>query len=98
MNASLATRNAPRSAEINATGVLDSRMLPDAGFDALWDSIFVEDELKTRLLCQDYSTSWSGRNCRRVRSRYTESSYWLVRRERGKRRLRKDSLLALPRV
>jgi SpoVK/Ycf46/Vps4 family AAA+-type ATPase len=52
MNASLATKNTPRSADIDATGVLDSRMLPDAGFDALWESIFVEEELKTRLLCQ----------------------------------------------
>lgn len=38
--------------EIDAPGVLDSRLLPDAGFDAQWNAIFLEEEVKTRLLCQ----------------------------------------------
>lgn len=33
-------------------GILDSRSLPDAGFDGLWDSIIVEQKLKDRLLAQ----------------------------------------------
>lgn len=42
----------PISAGIEAQGVLDSRILPDRSFDGLWESIFVDDELKTKLLCQ----------------------------------------------
>ncbi len=52
MDAILASQYSPRSAGIDAQGVLDSRGLPDREFDTLWDSIFVDDELKTRLLCQ----------------------------------------------
>lgn len=52
MNASLATRHRRRLAGIDDTGVIDSRVLPDPEFDCLWESIFVEDELKTWLLCQ----------------------------------------------
>lgn len=52
MDPSLATRNGPLSAGIDAQGVLDSRMLPDPEFDLMWDSIFVEEGLKTRLLSQ----------------------------------------------
>ncbi len=42
----------PISAGVQAQGVLDSRMLPDPSFDGLWESIFVDEELKTKLLCQ----------------------------------------------
>ena len=33
-------------------GILDARSLPDDGFDSLWDSVFIEQELKDRLLGQ----------------------------------------------
>jgi len=33
-------------------GILDSRRLPDASFDGLWDSIIIETEIKDRLLAQ----------------------------------------------
>jgi len=38
--------------KFDAKGILDSRPLPDAGFSALWDSIFVPDSTKDRLLAQ----------------------------------------------
>lgn len=40
------------SAGIDAQGVLDSRILPDEEFSGFWDSVFVEERLKTRLLSQ----------------------------------------------
>lgn len=33
-------------------GILDARLLPDDSFDALWDSVILERELKDRLLAQ----------------------------------------------
>ncbi len=42
----------PGSGGIDGQGVLDSRVIPDGEFDVLWDSIFVPDELKTRLVSQ----------------------------------------------
>lgn len=33
-------------------GVLDRRKLPDSGFDALWDAIILDQQLKDRLLSQ----------------------------------------------
>jgi SpoVK/Ycf46/Vps4 family AAA+-type ATPase len=38
--------------KFDAKGILDSRPLPDDGFAALWDSIYVPDSTKDRLLCQ----------------------------------------------
>jgi len=52
LNGPTTTQSGGNPAGIEAPGVLDSRMLPDSGYDALWDSIFVDDEIKTRLLCQ----------------------------------------------
>jgi SpoVK/Ycf46/Vps4 family AAA+-type ATPase len=37
---------------VSAAGILDSRTLPDAEFDRLWDSLVYEDDLKDRLLSQ----------------------------------------------
>ena len=37
---------------VDATGILDSRSLPDREFDGYWDAIVVEAETKDRLLCQ----------------------------------------------
>lgn len=47
-----AHRDPSPSAGIVGQGVLHSRFLPDGDFDALWDSVFTEDGLKSRLLCQ----------------------------------------------
>lgn len=38
--------------EIEAPGILDSRTLPDDGFDAFWDSIILDKAEKDRLLSQ----------------------------------------------
>jgi SpoVK/Ycf46/Vps4 family AAA+-type ATPase len=35
---------------VTASGILDSRILPDADFGTLWDSLVFEDDLKDRLL------------------------------------------------
>lgn len=42
----------PGSAGIEATGVLDSRFLPDPEFLHLWDAIILDSDLKDRLLSQ----------------------------------------------
>lgn len=42
----------PRLAGIDGVGVLDSRYLPDPEFDAKWQSIFINQNIKTKLLCQ----------------------------------------------
>lgn len=41
-----------REALIEATGILDSRPLPDADFSLLWKSIFIDEGIKDRLLSQ----------------------------------------------
>jgi len=41
-----------RSSDELPKGILDDRKLPDDSFDALWESIIVEPELKARLLSQ----------------------------------------------
>jgi AAA+ superfamily predicted ATPase len=38
--------------EQNQKGILDQRSLPDSSFDALWESIVLDSELKDRLLAQ----------------------------------------------
>lgn len=45
-------RTGPRSGGVDAQGILDSRYLPDADFDALWDGIFIDEKVKNRLLAQ----------------------------------------------
>ena len=40
------------STERNQKGIIDSRSLPDEGFDAIWDAIIVEPETKDPLLAQ----------------------------------------------
>lgn len=45
-------RTAARLFHVDATGVLDSRSLPDASFDAQWDAIVVDTTLKDELLAQ----------------------------------------------
>ncbi len=40
------------SGGIDAKGVLDSRLLPDAEFSRAWDSILVDESVKTKLLSQ----------------------------------------------
>jgi SpoVK/Ycf46/Vps4 family AAA+-type ATPase len=42
----------PKFRKVDAKGILDSRPLPDTGFTALWDSIYVPDLTKDRLLAQ----------------------------------------------
>jgi SpoVK/Ycf46/Vps4 family AAA+-type ATPase len=37
---------------VNAEGILDSRYLPDADFDAQWDAIVIDSSLKDELLAQ----------------------------------------------
>ena len=37
---------------VDATGILDSRLLPDPDFNKMWDAIILKQETKTRLLCQ----------------------------------------------
>ena|ERR1035437_1178861 len=39
-------------ADQNPKGILDARPLPDVSFDALWESIILEQQIKDRLLCQ----------------------------------------------
>lgn len=41
-----------RGASIEQKGILDSRSLPDPQFDALWESIIIDDATKGRLLAQ----------------------------------------------
>ena len=45
-----ATRQGQGSGGVTASGILDSRILPDADFGTLWDSLVFEDDLKDRLL------------------------------------------------
>ena len=45
-------RQGPGSGGVTATGILDSRILPDGEFARLWDSLVYEDDLKERLLSQ----------------------------------------------
>jgi len=52
MNVMFDTEHRARPAGIDGEGVLESRILPDAEFNGLWDSILVEPTLKTRLLSQ----------------------------------------------
>ena len=40
------------SSDRHQKGVLDSKALPDASFDALWDAVIMDEALKERLLCQ----------------------------------------------
>src|SRR5207248_7407184 len=37
---------------VDADGILDSRLLPDAEFGALWDAVVIDQELKDELLAQ----------------------------------------------
>ena len=46
------SRTGPRSGGVDALGVLDSRVLPDAEFSAHWDAIILDQQLKDRLLSQ----------------------------------------------
>ena len=39
------------SGEVDAVGVLDSRLLPDREFIGQWDAVIVETAQKDRLLC-----------------------------------------------
>ena len=41
-----------RGASIEQKGILDSRVLPDPQFDALWESIIIDEATKGRLLAQ----------------------------------------------
>jgi AAA+ superfamily predicted ATPase len=45
-------RTGPGSGGVDGVGVLDSRLLPDPDFSALWDAIVLEPEQKDRLLAQ----------------------------------------------
>lgn len=45
-------RSGPRSGNVDAQGILDSRTLPDVDFTSLWDAIIVDDQVKNRLLSQ----------------------------------------------
>jgi pachytene checkpoint protein 2 len=45
-------RQGPGSGGITASGILDSRILPDVEFGTLWESLVFEDDLKERLLSQ----------------------------------------------
>jgi len=38
--------------QVDADGILDSRLLPDVEFSALWDAVIIEQELKDELLAQ----------------------------------------------
>jgi len=46
------TAPAKKSWQVDAAGILDSRLLPDAEFGALWDAVIIEQELKDELLAQ----------------------------------------------
>ncbi len=46
------SRNGAGSGGVDATGVLDSRLLPDQEFVAQWDAVIVEPSQKDRLLSQ----------------------------------------------
>lgn len=48
----LKTVPTPTSWRLDAEGVLDSRALPDASFDAQWDAIIIDAALKGELLAQ----------------------------------------------
>ena len=45
-------RASAASAAGERKGILDSRVLPDRGFDALWESVILADGIKDRLLAQ----------------------------------------------
>lgn len=45
-------RGGSRSDDVDAPGILDSRVLPDPEFAAQWDAVIVESEQKDRLLSQ----------------------------------------------
>lgn len=47
-----AYQTGPGSGGVDAVGVLDSRHLPDPGFDALWNAIVLDQEQKDRILAQ----------------------------------------------
>jgi pachytene checkpoint protein 2 len=49
VNGKISDRLGPHLAELQK-GILDSRGLPDATFDALWDAVIVEPAIKERLL------------------------------------------------
>lgn len=40
------------SGKVDAPGVLDSRLLPDADFTGQWDAVILDSQQKDRLLCQ----------------------------------------------
>src|SRR5437899_913265 len=43
-------RTGPGSGGVEAVGVLDSRVLPDPAFDAVWDAIILDQAQKDRIL------------------------------------------------